>query len=133
VVDSLLQALGEASQGWLGSVITAVIGFLGGVVGSVVAPWSHWGVEKRRRRQNRRRELLKAVREATEQEKSDNLPGFVNTSTYSAIRPYLSPEAIESLETIDIIGNVGHPRRPMSHKRIVLDEVTRLEQEWKLI
>lgn len=129
--DNVLKALGEALPGLLGGLITAVIGFLGGVVGAVATPWARWGVEKRRRRQDRRRELIRAVREAVDQEEFGSGADFMRTADYFAIRPHLKKEILELLEGGDPID----PETGMvvDERRRLLEEMSRLEREWKLI
>jgi hypothetical protein len=92
-----------------------------------------WGVEKRRRRQNRRRELIQAVRQAAAPEGSFDRSAFFNSATYSAIRPHLRKEAVHALESIDILIDVGQSPRQTTHETILQDEMTRLERKWKLI
>jgi len=74
------------------------------------------------------------VREIVEKEEQIKLPGLINTATYSAIRPHLKPEVRQSLESdvIEVIPEspVG---RTLTHKNMVLDEMTRLEREWNLL
>ena len=90
--------------------------------------------EARRGRLNSRRVLIQAVREIVEKEEQIKLPGLINTATYSAIRPHLKPEVRQSLESdvIEVIPEspVG---RTLTHKNMVLDEMTRLEREWNLL
>jgi hypothetical protein len=42
-------------------------------------------------------------------------------------------ELAKMLDEIDIVASMGNPRRPDTHRRILQDEVTRLEREWKPI
>ena len=132
-MPELLKALAEAAPGWLGSLIVALIGFLGGVVGAIATPWANWSVEKRRTRQDERRKLIQEAREAIDNDRGSNLPDFVDTATYSAIKPYLRDKIIKAMEHTDIIGAVGNPRRNPGHRTLMLDELARLEKEWKLI
>ena len=106
--------VGSSLLGSLGSIVIDLLGIFGGV-GSVTAPWASW-----------------RVREAVDGQ-PDNLPGFVNSSRYSAIKPHLKPEVVDKLENIDLIATVGHSKRPVTHIRLIQDEMTRLEQEWGLI
>jgi hypothetical protein len=65
-------------------VAPVLLGLMGRVVGSLVAPWVQWAIEKRRSRINHRRELVKTWREDVERftwDKGD----FRLTVTYSVV------------------------------------------------
>ncbi len=48
----------------LTALIAAVVGLLSGAVGSLLAPWANWGVEKRRKRFDARHEIISRGRQA---------------------------------------------------------------------
>lgn len=93
--------------------------------------------------QEYRRDLIKSWREAIES--YDHAEGNIrDTATYSAMRPHLKQEIRERLENprelhVEIDDRSGEDRlavrgqSPSSVKNLLLDEVTRLEQEWGLV
>lgn len=113
-------------------VIPALIGLLGGVVGSLIAPWVHWRIEKRRLLYQSRLEFVRAARELLSQppERSE----LRNAPVYSRLRPYLSDltrEIVES-ETIHVqIGGRGGGAN--NYVPSMLDDIRKLEEEWELI
>lgn len=70
------------------------------------------------------------------------VPQLTQTGMYSSIRPYLKGEIRERLENprelhLEVDNRTGDDltfrgQSPSSVKALLLDEVTRLEQKWKL-
>ncbi len=99
--------------------------------------------EKLAQSQNdRRRDLIKTWRDYFDN--YDYVGGNIReTGTYSSIRPHLSQEILERLENprelhIEVDNRTGgdltvRGQSPSSVKTLLLDEVTRLEQEWSLL
>ena len=116
-------------------VIPWVLGFLGGIVGSFIAPWVHWGVEKRRLRQAKRRELINSCRVllTTDIDKKT----FRETEVYAKLRPHLYKVVIEDIESDeapkDIKTGDSHQDDMNAFKKKTLVEVARIEKEWVLI
>src|SRR5215211_2793837 len=120
----------------------AIAGLISGVIGSLIAPWVHWAIEKRHNLFNYRRELVETWR--NELEHYDYESGNVRTTaTYSAIRPHLKQgvrERLESPRTVHVesesregVSDVTvSGKSPASVKNMLLDEVARLEQQWGL-
>lgn len=99
----------------------AVIGLGTGTLGSLVAPWANWGVEKRRERLTHRRALVKSWRHGISVTASVlpdmTLPlwnEFLSTPWYLSLEPHLTrkpgPFELEHLTA----------------------EVQRLERQWGL-
>jgi hypothetical protein len=135
-------------------VITAIVsGLLGGGVGSVVAPWSYWGVEKRRSDRQYRRDLIRDWRNGIAKLTSEEQA--LGTGWYESLRPHLTQDETLKVEgdyvpprtrmvesslldpprQIDIGGpyQVTHPavgRKPEID--VLARAVTRVEREWKL-
>lgn len=121
--------------------IPAIAGLISGAIGSLVAPWALWGIEKRRKRHQARHDLIGKVREILSKPTQNN--EFRMLPIYSQLRPYLSDEAVAAIEgkhnsqshteVINIV--VGNSRNsgvnPYAQK--VLDDVARLEKAWKLL
>jgi hypothetical protein len=110
------------------AIIAGVVGLLTGVVGSLVAPWVQWGIEKRRFRLNRRLEYIKQWRRFVSDDFDQS--SFKETRTFKTLRPYLSQDLVTKIEDQDIYASMtgGDPIRSQ-----LLDEITSLEREWKLI
>jgi hypothetical protein len=119
-----LKALREALSGGIGGLIVALLAL--GSAGGVIALFVRFELEKRERRQDRRRELIRAVRADIEKEEFGNIPGFMYTANYYAIRPHLKPEVVRSLEQ-----HVVDPKTGMaaSGYDFLLKETTRLERK----
>jgi len=121
------------------SMVTAAIigggsGLIAGVVGSLVAPWIHWGIEKRRNRRTAKVDLLSSARQYVVS-KEFGASQFAKTSTYARLKPHLAGylvRAFENPEEVqDQMDDPGEFRE--SVRRGILDELTRIERKWKLI
>jgi hypothetical protein len=114
-----------------GTVVAAAAGLLAGVVGSLVAPWVRWGVEKRKLRRQYRLDLIVAWRGLAGVEEFDRRL-LINNSLYGPLRPLLSPKAIEQLERsgrhILVATSIRDPDRSC-----LLQEIARIEKEWGLL
>jgi hypothetical protein len=77
---------------WIQYVIPAFLGLLGGVAGSLIAPWVQWGVEKRKLRRQAREKLIQDLREFLGVD-TYSFSQFLVSSLYSRLLPYLSKKA----------------------------------------
>jgi hypothetical protein len=68
--------------------IPAVVGLITGAMGSLIAPWVSWGIEKRRSKVEARRRSIADAR-AELQHKPEN-KAFRESLLYSRLRPHLS-------------------------------------------
>ncbi len=113
-------------------VIPALIGLLGGIVGSLIAPWVHWGIEKRRLRFQARLEFVRAARELLA--KPPDRGELRNAPVYSRLRPYLSERTKEIVESetihVQVGGRGGGANNYVPH---MLDDIRKLEERWELI
>lgn len=113
-------------------VISAIVGLIAGVIGSLVAPWVHWAIEKRREGIKYRRETIARWRRAIESfdfERSN----FGNTSAYAEMRPHMTRDIIDKFEaqrTFFVPPDGG--RGDQLFKQWASDEVARIEREWGL-
>ena len=99
---------------------------IAGGVGSLIAPWVHWGMEKRRGKLRRRRALVDNAR-ALFSGPVLTRKNYSDSRAYTAIRPYLSKEVTD---------NIAAPRTTGGEELIkerVLEELRALERKWKLI
>jgi len=124
----------------------AIAGLIAGVIGSLVAPWVQWTIEKRRNRQSYRRELIQRWRKiiaAQIGEETDiwDVEGFSHTAEYSTMKPHLSSASREWIEVsvaerralVKEAGIGPWGNQVMEYRRRLLDELARLEQEWGLV
>src|ERR1043166_9523274 len=79
------------------AIIAAVVGLLSGVVGSLVAPWVQWGIEKKRFKMNRRLKYVRAWRNFVGSNDFTQA-NFKDTKTFKTLRPYLSNQLIAKIE-----------------------------------
>lgn len=84
--------------------VPAFVGLISGAVGSIIAPWIHWGIEKRRKQLEYRQSLIaewrKMVKEIT------NLPDDENFNlaevlerheAFYSLKPHLSQNVISEV------------------------------------
>jgi hypothetical protein len=116
----------EINQG----ILTAIIGLIAGIVGSLVAPWIKWGIEKRRLRYNNRLELIKELKVILDNEEFDRKK-FVNRSDYHLIRDHLSSKSIDFLESTKFVVRYKAPNDPFSPGiKFILFDLANLERKW---
>lgn len=119
--------------GFIGTVVVALIGLVGGIIGSVVAPWVNWGIEKRRLKHARKVELIKEWRLFIEHF-SFNSQNFGNTTVYAAMRPFMDEDIIKKFEaqrTIHIPPDGGRGKE--LSKQWASDQVAMIENKWNLL
>mgnify|MGYP006441059481 CR=1 FL=1 len=111
--------------------IPGIIGLIAGIIGSLTAPWVHWGVEKRRTRQAKRREIISSCRMllSTDIDKKT----FCGTEVYSKIRPHPQKHVIDETEKKPTESSEGDAIEPSRFKQILLEDIARIEKEWVLI
>ena len=104
--------------------IPGVLGLIGGAIGSLIAPWVNWGIEKRREKLNRRRKFIISWRRFIGSAEF-NPQTFADTLTYTTLEPYLLEE------TKALIENKADTDEQI--KRRLLKEITRIEKEWGIV
>lgn len=125
---------------WIQYAVPALIGLVAGIVGSLVAPWVNWGIEKKRLQHETRTRLLASVREFVSSD-SYSYPEFMKSALYSQLLPHLSRSCREAmkakkggetgyLNTVHI--NIGGRDAGVNtqHRSRLLDEIARLEKVW---
>jgi hypothetical protein len=117
-----------------GPIISGLVGLITGAIGSLIAPWVQWGVEKRRHRREARRERIAAWRAAVDRDDFEPRQ-FAGSDAYATLRAYL-PEDLR--QEIDGWRNptmfVAPPRAgryPIQGR--LLQEIARIERKWGLI
>ncbi len=116
---------GYMSDTILAAIVGGICGLITGAVGSLIAPWIHWGIEKRRDKLNRRRDLINNARLFLS---GNNLTReiFRQSPGLSAIRSYLPADLIKNIQSRAMGGEI-------SLKEKILEEITKLERKWKLV
>jgi hypothetical protein len=122
------------SQGIITALIAGAVGLLTGAIGSLIAPWVNWGIEKRRKRHDNRARLINTWRAVI----SD--PNFERTRitthpTYGSLKPLLTKQAIESLhrpENAHIVVR-GSSDPNYADRSLLQAEIGRIEKEWGLV
>jgi hypothetical protein len=118
--------------------VVAIIGFFGGVCGSIVAPWVHWYIEKYRMRFKRRVGLIDECKRYISNRDSFNLAEFMKTDIYSRIKVDLPQDLVKEIESMSLIKPIsiklsGRGVGIKDYKIELLDAVTKIEQKWKLL
>jgi hypothetical protein len=113
-------------------VLPSVLGLIGGVVGSLVAPWVQWAVEKRRGRTDHRRALIKTWRNDFQEYDFDR-HRLGDSAAYTSLRPHLRAEVREAIEKPRTAYVPNEGRGDNVKQQMLLDEVTRLERKWGLV
>jgi hypothetical protein len=110
-------------------VMPGVLGLFGGIIGSLIVPWINWGVERRRTRQAKRRELIRSSRLlfTTETDKT----AIRNTEVYAKLRPHLRQSVVAAVETESTEDGDRQPEDAFKEK--LLEDIARIEKEWILI
>lgn len=120
----------------LAAIVGAVAGIITGSIGSLFAPWANWGVEKRRLILEERRRKIGAWRRmlkevAITRGSSGTLMELLERQeNYLSLTSYLSEDTKSEVRR-----NTGTiPDSTIDHGlNILIDEVNRIEKEWKLV
>ena len=112
--------------------IAAIVGAIAGAVGSLIAPWANWGIEKRKRKFMWRKKLIEDCKDALNVS-YDNHKSFRETPLYANLRKLLSKSLREAMEDDSITIQVVGRGREYPLKKRLLDEINVLEKKWGLI
>ncbi len=113
--------------------VPALAGLLAGVVGSLVAPWVNWGIEKRREKHKYRQAIVQRCRELVD--RSEFSKQLLRSSTeYKYLKPHISKTDADCIENDNHILAGQIQDRPWdAHRRIVTKAIEDLEKSWNLI
>lgn len=119
---------------------SAVTGLIAGGFASLIAPWAHWSIEKRKAKMDARRKLLSACRGSIIHR---SLTDFLTSHHYSQIKSEFSEDLVSSLEATlgDKLGTEsikiqlgGRDAGANNFSASINDELTRIEKDvWKLL
>ncbi|MFT5971087.1 MAG: hypothetical protein ACI8ZO_001605 [Flavobacteriales bacterium] len=108
-------------------IISGIVGLLTGAIGSLVAPWIVWKIEKKKENRNDRVDLIKQLRVYLETgEPRDDV--FLNSHNYIRIRKYLSDSLIDDLE--DSRREILQSTSRSYYKSKFLQELEDIEDSW---
>jgi hypothetical protein len=116
------------------ALIAGVVGLLTGAIGSLIAPWVNWGIEKRRKRHENRANLINTWQAIIANPKFDRARMTTHPS-YGTLMPLLTPAAVKQLHRP---GNshivVQGSSDPTHADRMLLQrEIARIEGTWRLV
>ena len=135
---------------WLDILTRYVLPPILGGAGGFTTIWANWGIEKRKQRLQRRRELITGWRMTlipmigqTQEDPmvwaGERQRAVMASPYYASLRPHLSAEAIKQIEdpmTIIFAPADERARNDWTHHfplKIFVDEIGRIEKEWKLV
>ena len=114
--------------------IAGIIGFFSGAAGALIAPWVHWGIEKRGDKRNVRKDLLIEIRKFV---CSDLFSGFSFSKEpfFIQIKPYFGKKTIEWVENFEHYFEILDDTSTMHEnlKVVLLKELQRIEKRLGLI
>jgi hypothetical protein len=110
---------------WVVIATSAVSGLLAGAVGSLGAPWANWGVEKHRLKLQARARMTHEARMSLKHP-SLSASDLRGTELFSRLKAYLRPELVATVEQ-------GNRSADPALNFALLEDLTRLEQEWGLL
>lgn len=112
------------------TLISALIGFITGVLGTFFAPWVKWGIEKRKLKHKNRKKLIEDLERLATEDEFDRFE-IINTSQYQAIRNELSPDAVKEFERRGTFIIADSSDSIIVHdKRAFLKEINRIATKW---
>ena len=135
---------------WLDIFTRYVLPPILGGAGGFISIWANWGIEKRKQRLQRQRELITGWRMTLipmigqKQERpmvwaGERQRAVMASPYYASLRPHLSAEAIKQIEdpmTIIFAPADERATNDWTHHfplKIFVDEIGRIEKEWKLV
>ena len=114
--------------------LTILIGFFSGAAGSLIAPWVHWGIEKRRDKRTVRKDLIIKNRQYIS---SKSFSGFeFSKETYFIqLKPYFEKKVVDWTENFEHYYEVVDDNSTMHEdlKVELLKQLQRIEKRWGLI
>lgn len=132
---------------WLDIVTRFVLPPILGGAGGLITIWANWGIEKRRQRLQRRRELvtgwrmnlLPTLEGASVLWTGERKQKLLSSPYYASLRPHLSIGAIKRIEHDHIkivISRTGGPENSWLYHfplNLIVEEIARIEKKWRLV
>jgi hypothetical protein len=116
---------------WVPVVAGAVAGAGTGLITSVVAPWTNWGIEKRREKRAARTQLIADWRAMVARHLADS-DRIVDDPDYLKLRRHLSPERLRRVEVTHHVVVTDSTRGISADDKLaaVTEQIDELEREW---
>ncbi len=124
------------AMGWLEVLTAGATGLLSGAVGSIFAPWSNWGVEKKREKRAHQRRLVQSWYAMINSCRRNDDVELIEHKDYVILRAYLGDKMILKLEHSSTHITISANAQGLSSNEeldMVLREIQRLERNWKLV
>jgi hypothetical protein len=137
---------------WLDILTRYVLPPILGGAGGLITIWANWGIEKRKQRLQRRRELITGWRlelipmigqpqDPPVVWAGERQRAVLSSPYYASLRPHLSKSALQQIEdpVMRIFVRSDRTARPThdwNHHfplKIFVDEIARIEKRWKLV
>jgi hypothetical protein len=127
---------------WQIALISGVFGLLAGVVGSLIAPWINWGIEKQRLKLQHRRDLVAQWRKLlhsvsefhvlqnTEERYTDFVALVTRHEFFESLQPHLSSKAIDLIQGTR--GEFWGADGVDEAFKALSSDVDRIRREWRL-
>ncbi|GEM_PF-1091195 len=113
--------------------ISILGGLITGVLGSLIAPWVHWGIEKKKQKLNYRKELIAKWRQMVREllkyydDNRNSLPVLRKVITryeaFYSLKGHLSQDIIFRIEADTYEDALA----------LITDEINGIEKEWRLL
>ena len=110
-------------------IISAATGLISGAIGSLIAPWVNWRIERVKLKTEYQRKRIAEWRQTIETARSFDEIRY--TSTFADIRQYMSKPDVDSLFTAWVVSGGGNPEK-LKLARLLM-EVNKIEKKWNLI
>jgi hypothetical protein len=115
-----------------GALISGVLGLFGGWIASLV-PLINWGIEKRRKKLDLRRERIMKWQSMVSSPSFD-AANFAQDAEYFALRPYLSKKLVGLIDSINLGTHIIALGSGANFLKIeLLKEIGELQKKWNLI
>lgn len=114
--------------------LTVLIAFISGAAGSLLAPWIHWGIEKRRDKRTARKDLINKTREHISS-KSFSSFQFSQETYFIQLKPYFEEKVIEWIDNFDDYYREVDDNSTLHEdlKIEILKQLQRIEKKWGMI
>lgn len=126
---------------WLTFFSSVIVAALTGTAASLLAPWSQWGVEKRKLKHTRRIKLIRACKIMLNKYRTGKMKDFRQSIEYQSLKNLLDEDVVKKLDaplsedvTIITAGEETIIDQGQIEKIKILEgEIKRLENEWGLV
>jgi hypothetical protein len=115
----------------VGTVIVALIGLVSGAIGSIIAPWANWSIEKKRKSIEYKHKLISDVRVLIDS--SSSIEDILKSSVWGVIKVNLSKGEVHSISADNLIHQSSFGMSELDMRKMALSEaIHKLEQRWQL-